>query len=46
MSTTYKKISVSEVQNRAITVSNTSDKTSMENIVNNFINYFKSKHLS
>lgn len=46
MATTYKKITTSSAHNREVNIVDQTDKTKITTVVNNFITYFKSKHLS
>lgn len=45
MATVYKKISAQAVTTRQIPLASADDKTKASNIVNNFVNLFKLKHL-
>lgn len=45
MATIYKKISVQEVRNAEIPLASSEDKLKALNIINNFVNLFKQKHL-
>jgi hypothetical protein len=46
MATVYKKISYKDLQNRNVQKLNESDIISTRSIILNFVNYFKTKHLS
>jgi hypothetical protein len=45
MANVYKKTTFKEIQNRNIQKVNETDNNSVRNILLNFVNYFKSKHL-
>ena len=45
MANVYKKTSFKEIQNRNIQKVNETDNNSVRNILLNFVNYFKLKHL-
>jgi len=46
MAEIYKRISNVDADNRTQTVISNQDKDTVENILSNFIGYFKQKHLS
>jgi|LakMenEpi03Aug12_release.lakeMendotaPanAssembly.Ray.scaffolds.fasta_scaffold3359301_2 hypothetical protein len=46
MANIYKKISYKDLQNRNVQKLNESDIISTRSIILNFVNYFKTKHLS
>jgi hypothetical protein len=46
MTEVYKTFNRSDIENRNITAVDTTTKQNMQNIINNFVTYFKSKHLS
>jgi hypothetical protein len=46
MANVYKKTSFKAIQNRNIQTVNENDRNSVSNILVNFVNYFKSKHLN
>jgi hypothetical protein len=45
MANVYKKTSFKQIQNRNIQKVNETDNSSVRNILLNFVNYFKLKHL-
>lgn len=46
MANVYKKTTFKEIQNRSIVKLNETDSNSITNILLNFANYFKTKHLN
>jgi hypothetical protein len=46
MATIYRKISYKDLQKRNVQKLNESDSISTRSIILNFVNYFKTKHLS
>ena len=45
MANVYKKTTFNEIQNRSIVKLNETDSNSVKNVLLNFVNYFKLKHL-
>jgi hypothetical protein len=45
MANVYKKTTFKEIQNRSIVKLNETDSNSVKNVLLNFVNYFKIKHL-
>jgi hypothetical protein len=46
MANVYKKTSLTEIQNRIVQKVDNNTKNSISNIILNFVNYFKIKHLN
>lgn len=46
MATVYKKFTKNDMDTRSIITPSESDRVKINNVLNNFVNYFKNTHLS
>lgn len=46
MATVYKKFTKNDMDTRSIIIPPESDRVKINNVLNNFVNYFKNAHLS